>query len=108
MMPRLQILKRIYQSGRTNLPESRITKQLAKGVTYTDITRGYYSDKAYYTVDVAFFDTKEKADTLIQEMKEKGYQAKLHKVENKHSTFTDVKEKKIGYVVRTGDFKEEK
>ncbi|MGF3104058.1 phosphodiester glycosidase family protein [Rossellomorea sp. DUT-2] len=94
--------------GKNNLPESRITKQLAKGVTYTDITRGYYSDKAYYTVDVAFFDAKEKADTLIQELKEKGYQAKLHKVENKHSPFTDVKEKKIGYVIRTGDFKEEK
>ncbi|MFC7782894.1 phosphodiester glycosidase family protein [Rossellomorea sp. GCM10028870] len=94
--------------GKKNLPESRNTQQLARGVTYTDIERGYVSDNRYYTVDVAFLGTKEKADTLIQELKKKGYKAKLHKVENKHPESTDVKEKHIGYVVRKGEFKEEK
>ncbi|WP_034761467.1 phosphodiester glycosidase family protein [Rossellomorea vietnamensis] len=94
--------------GKNHLPETRVTQPLAKGVTYTDITRGYYSDKSYYTVDVAFFDTKEQARILIQDLKKKGYKVKLHKVENKYSQNTDVKEKTIGYVVRTGEFQEEK
>lgn len=94
--------------GKNHLPETRVTQPLAKGVTYIDITRGYYSDKSCYTVDIAFFDTKEQARILIQDLKKKGYKVKLHKVENKYSQNTDVKEKTIGYVVRTGEFKEEK
>ncbi|MFI8684570.1 phosphodiester glycosidase family protein [Rossellomorea sp. NPDC077527] len=93
--------------GKNHLPETRNTQQLAKGVTYTDINRGYVSDKSYFTVDVAFFDTKEEADTLIQDLKKVGYKAKLHKVENQYSQNTDVQDKTIGYVVRTGEFKEE-
>ncbi|MGR3765721.1 phosphodiester glycosidase family protein [Rossellomorea sp. NS-SX7] len=93
--------------GESDLPESRNTKQVTKGVTHTDITRGYYSKKAYYTVDVSFFETKGQANSLLRELKEKGYDATLHEVKNKQSKYTDVEEKEIGYVVRSGEFENE-
>lgn len=99
--------KETLSIGISNLPESRNTKQLAKGVTYTDISRGYSSKKDYYTVDVAFLETKEQADSLLKEVNEKGFNAKLHKVKNKHSKYTDVEEKDVGYVVRSGEFEKE-
>ncbi|WP_175990363.1 phosphodiester glycosidase family protein [Bacillus sp. Marseille-Q1617] len=94
--------------GVNHLPESRYTKQLTKGVTHTEITRGYYSEKPSYTVDAAFYDSKEQASALIKELREKGYKPTLHKVENKHVGETDVDDKKIGYVVRSGEMEEEK
>jgi exopolysaccharide biosynthesis protein len=93
--------------GKANLPESWDIKQLAKGVTYTDISRGYYSEKAFYTVDVAFFERKGQAKALIKELKEKGYSVTLHEVKEKYMKYTDVVEKEVGYVVRSGEFKSE-
>ena len=93
--------------GKTHLPETRNTTQLTNGVTYTEITRGYLSDKAYYTVDIGFFNSKEKANALAKELRQKQYPIKIHKVKNKSRKFTDVKEKDIGYVVRSGEFEQE-
>ncbi|KHE68586.1 phosphodiester glycosidase family protein [Halobacillus sp. BBL2006] len=94
--------------GKKDLPETRTTKQLAKGVTYTQIARGYQSKKSYYTVDVAFYKTKSQAKTTANTLQKNGYSSDIHKIKNKHSQFTDVKEKKIGYVVRIGGFSDKK
>ncbi len=90
--------------GSNHLPESRHSTKLTKGVTHTEISRGYYSNQSYFTVDVAFLDSKERARTIAKELEDKGYQAKVHQIKNKYRGTTDVEDKKIGYVVRTGEF----
>ncbi|MFD2924702.1 phosphodiester glycosidase family protein [Halobacillus naozhouensis] len=90
--------------GQKNLPESRKTTQLTKGVTHTEISRGYYSQNAYYTVDIAFLTSKRKAKTVAQSLRDTGYKVEIHKVKNKHTKYTDVEEKNIGYVIRSGEF----
>ncbi|WP_261133971.1 phosphodiester glycosidase family protein [Bacillus sp. Marseille-Q3570] len=91
--------------GYKELPETRNTTQLVKGVTHTEIERGYRSEKSYFTIDAGFYDTKEDANQAVKSLKEQGYEAKIHQVEN--SKGTDVEEKMIGYVVYSGQFKKE-
>ncbi|WP_173915359.1 phosphodiester glycosidase family protein [Halobacillus sp. Marseille-Q1614] len=92
--------------GKNHLPESRTVTQLTTGVTHTEISRGYKSDKAYYTVDIDFFDERDEAEALSANLKDDGYQTEIHQVKNLHKKSTDVTDKKIGYVVRTGKFKQ--
>ncbi|TMU87219.1 hypothetical protein FGG79_03535 [Bacillus sp. BHET2] len=51
--------------GKLHLPESRSTQQLTRGVTHTEITRGYASDQSFYTVDVAFGTQRNKPKHLF-------------------------------------------
>ncbi|WP_082233136.1 phosphodiester glycosidase family protein [Halobacillus massiliensis] len=93
--------------GKGKLPETRTITELTRGVTHTEITRGYQSDKAFYTVDVDFFNEKKSAMKLAKELKKDGYRATVHKIDHKHRKSTDVDSRKIGYVVRTGFFTNE-
>lgn len=88
--------------GRHHLPQTEKVSQLAPGVTYTHIHRGYQSKHTYYTVDVQLDTNKHKANRLEHKLKKQGYHAFIHEVDNtKH---TDIAKKKIGYVVRVGHF----
>src|SRR4051812_21964328 len=59
--------------GQPNLKETREKKEIATGVTYTKIVRGFQSDKEVYIVDIAFFSSLQKAKTLSNQLKTDGY-----------------------------------
>lgn len=88
--------------GSHHLPQTKKISQLAKGVTYTHIHRGYQSKHTFYTIDVQLETDKHKANRLEHNLKKKGYHAFIHEIDNTKNT--DVAKKKIGYVVRVGHF----
>lgn len=91
--------------GRPHLPQTESVSMLASGVTYIHVHRGYQSKDSYYTVDSPLFTDKKEAQSFSHKLKASGFDSMLHTVENTKDT--DVTGKQLGYVVRTGHFKNE-
>ncbi|MCC5670895.1 phosphodiester glycosidase family protein [Nostoc sp. CHAB 5784] len=66
--------------GKPNLRESRVSNQIARGVTHTIIVRGEQSDRDVYTVDVTFQASQQAAQTVAKLLKAQGYQPRLKSV----------------------------
>lgn len=88
--------------GDTSLDETRTTKKVAPGVTYTRIERGEPSEKDVYTVDVAFKSDRAAAEDLAAQLEANGYDPRI--VEVNRRAPDDPADGPLGYLVRTGSF----
>ena len=84
------------------LPEARTAVELAPGVTYTRIERGFASRRDFYTVDVAFAATRAEARELRRELVDAGYAARIETVRGRASD--DPGRGPLGWLVRAGEF----
>ncbi|MGH3145425.1 MAG: hypothetical protein ACRDTR_06440, partial [Rubrobacter sp.] len=66
--------------GEPGLQETRSTKRVAPGVTYTRIVRGRESNKDFYTVDVAFEARRAAAERVADRLESDGYDPVIVKV----------------------------
>jgi Phosphodiester glycosidase/SPOR domain len=64
--------------GPSGLPQSQTTTQVAPGVTYTRIERGYMSPSDSWTVEVDVVGTDAEADALVARLKADGFDAYVH------------------------------
>jgi hypothetical protein len=96
-------IKNSLPVGQPNLKESRETKEIARGVTYTKIVRGFQSEKEVYIVDIAFFSTLQKANALSNQLKTDGYNPKVQTITKRAPD--DPERGPLGYLVRLGAFK---
>jgi hypothetical protein len=87
--------------GRPGLPETRTTTQLAPGVTYTRIERGFRSNDDFFTVDVAFVESESEAEQIAADLEASGYDARTAAIERAPD---DPRPGPSGYVVRSGRF----
>ena len=87
--------------GRPGLPETRTTTQLAPGVTYTRIERGFRSNDDFYAVDVAFVESESEAEQIAADLEASGYDARTAAIERAPD---DPRPGPSGYVVRSGRF----
>ena len=94
--------------GKRHLPEIRKSTHVTTGVTHTEIVRGYESHKAFYTVEMGFFDTGREARKLRKALRKSGYKAKVLPVRDRGFKDTDVREKFIGYAVQVGEYSSER
>jgi hypothetical protein len=88
--------------GPAGLAETRGSRQVAPGVTYTRIDRGQQSRQDVFTVDVAFKTDRAAAESLVAELRSKGYAARVETVSKRASD--DPGSGPIGYRVRSGSF----
>ncbi|WCK54490.1 phosphodiester glycosidase family protein [Aneurinibacillus sp. Ricciae_BoGa-3] len=93
------------QLGAANLKETREKTNLAPGVTYTHIVRGTQSQKDVYIVDVAFLNTRNEADALVQRLKSDGCEPRVEVISKRAAD--DPQHGPLGYLVRVGSFKTE-
>ena len=66
--------------GRPGLEETRNTRQVAPGVTYTRVVRGEESTEDFYTVDVAFKAVSSVSGPLGARLRPQGYESKVAEV----------------------------
>ncbi|WP_315787975.1 phosphodiester glycosidase family protein [Fischerella sp. JS2] len=100
--------KRYWQSlplGMPNLSESRVSKQIAPGVTHTVIVRGEQSNRDVYTVDVTFQASLKAAQTVAESLKAQGYQPQIKPILQRAPD--DPESGPLGYLVRVGAFSTE-
>jgi hypothetical protein len=64
--------------GPSGLPQRQTTTQVAPGVTYTRIERGYMSPSDSWTVEVDVVGTNAEADALVARLKAGGFDAYVH------------------------------
>jgi hypothetical protein len=64
--------------GPSGLPQSQTTTQVAPGVTYTRIERGYMSPSDFWTAEVDVVGTNAQADALVARLKADGFDAYVH------------------------------
>jgi hypothetical protein len=88
--------------GRPGLPETRDTRSVAPGVTYTRIERGFGSARDVYTVDVAFTSTREDAKAMALQLKDDGFRARVERVVERAPD--DPESGPLGWLVRVGRF----
>jgi hypothetical protein len=86
--------------GRADLEETRTTRQVTPGVTYTRIERGAQSSQDVYTVDVAFKAQRGEADSLAARLQADGYEARVETVSQRAPD--DPGSGPVGYLVRSG------
>jgi hypothetical protein len=86
--------------GPSGLAETRGTRNVAPGVTYTRIERGEQSSQDVFTVDVAFRTDRAVAESLVAELQAKGYPARLETVSQRAPD--DPGNGPLGYLVRGG------
>jgi hypothetical protein len=91
--------------GQPNLKETREKKEIAKGVTYTKIVRGFQSEKEVYIVDIAFSGTLQDAEAISNRLKTDGYNPKVETITKRAPD--DLTSGPLGYLVRLGSFKTE-
>ncbi|MFN6564292.1 MAG: phosphodiester glycosidase family protein [Nostoc sp. ChiSLP01] len=91
--------------GKGNLKESRVSKQIAPGVTHTVIVRGEQSNNEVYTVDVIFQATQQAAQNTANLLKSQGYQPYIKPI--LRTVPDDPKSGVLGYLVRVGAFNTE-
>ncbi|MBT2690833.1 phosphodiester glycosidase family protein [Bacillus sp. ISL-47] len=101
----LQAEKEKLPLGLPYLKEQRTTESLAPGVTYTRITRGEESEKDFYTVDVDFIETHEKAKALAKKLKSEGFNPRIDRIADR--AMDDKEIGPLGYLVRVGAFQTE-
>lgn len=88
--------------GPAGLTETRASRQVVPGVTYTRIDRGQQSRQELFTVDVAFKTDRAAAEALVVELRNKGYAARFDTLSKRASD--DPERGPIGYRVRSGSF----
>lgn len=88
--------------GRPGLPESRSTQEIAPGVTYTRIERGFASRRDFYTVDVAFLSTRREAREITRRLKRDGFKARVERIAERAPD--DPRRGPLGWLVRVGRF----
>ncbi|MDZ8188444.1 MAG: SPOR domain-containing protein [Nostoc sp. ChiSLP02] len=91
--------------GKGNLKESRVSKQIAPGVTHTVIVRGEQSKNEVYTVDVIFQATQQAAQNTANLLKSQGYQPYIKPILQRVPD--DPESSVLGYLVRVGAFNTE-
>jgi hypothetical protein len=72
--------------GKPGLEETRTTRQLAPGVTYTRIVRGAQSGKDFYTVDAAFEADQSAAQGLAERLRSDGYKPRIEEISQRAPT----------------------
>jgi hypothetical protein len=88
--------------GRPGLPETRDSRSVAPGVTYTRIERGFGSTRDFYTVDVAFTSTREDAKKTALQLKKDGFRARVERVAERAPD--DSESGPLGWLVRVDRF----
>jgi Phosphodiester glycosidase/SPOR domain len=88
--------------GRHGLPEQRATTQVAAGLTYTKIVRGFASPRDVYTVDAGFRPTRDAARALAANVRAAGFDARIERIADRAPD--DVPERVLGFDVRSGRF----
>jgi hypothetical protein len=91
--------------GKPGLEETRTTRQLAPGVTYTRIVRGAQSGKDFYTVDAAFEADQSAAQGLAERLRSEGYKPRIEEISQRAPD--DPRSGPSGYLVRVGIFAKE-
>ncbi|MBW4452307.1 MAG: phosphodiester glycosidase family protein [Nostoc indistinguendum CM1-VF10] len=91
--------------GKGNLKESRVSNQIAPGITHTVIVRGEQSNREVYTVDVTFQATQQAAQATANLLKSQGYQPYLKPILRRAPD--DPESGVLGYLVRVGAFNTE-
>ncbi|MFG6119292.1 phosphodiester glycosidase family protein [Thalassobacillus sp. B23F22_16] len=88
--------------GHAGLEETRETKEIAPGVTYTHMERGHEAKQAVYTVHVDLVETREESKGLVDQLKADGYKPNVTEI--KDHKYNDIDENRIAYLVRVGEF----
>ncbi|CAN5769725.1 phosphodiester glycosidase family protein [soil metagenome] len=88
--------------GRPSLPESRSTREIAPGVTYQRIERGFASKRDFYTLDVAFTSTRREAREIKHRLKRDDYRARVERIAERAPD--DPQRGPLGLLVRVGRF----
>jgi hypothetical protein len=91
--------------GQPNLKETREKREIAKGITYTKIVRGFQSEKEAYIVDITFTGTSQEANNMANRLKTDGYTPKVETITKRAPD--DPARGPLGYLVRLGSFKTE-
>jgi exopolysaccharide biosynthesis protein len=87
--------------GMPGLPETRSSENVAPGVTYTRIDRGFASDIDHWTVDVAVVAERAQAEAIVADLESAGYDALIVELE---AAPDDPRPGPSGFVVRSGEF----
>jgi hypothetical protein len=88
--------------GKPGLRETRTTKTISAGVTYTRIVRGQQSNDDFYTVDVAFEAGRAAAEEVADRLGSDDYDPMT--VEVSQRAPDDPQDGPLGYLVRVGSF----
>ena len=88
--------------GRPGLTESRSSREVGPGVTYTRIVRGKTSRRAAYTVDVGFRGERRDARALANRLRADGYRPKVLRIAERAAD--DPARGPLGFLVRVGSF----
>ncbi len=88
--------------GRPGLPETRESRRLAPGVSYTRIVRGQPSLQDRYTVDVGFRPDRVAARELARRLRSDGHWPRVVRVDERAPD--DPQRGVLGYLVRIGSF----
>lgn len=91
--------------GPPGLTESRSSRQLGPGVTYTRIMRGETSRRAAYTVDVGFRGERRDARALAKQLRADGYDPRVLRIAERAPD--DPARGPLGFLVRVGSFASE-
>ncbi len=87
--------------GPSGLPQSQTTTQVAPGVTYTRIERGFMSPSDFWTAEVDVVGTSAEADAVVARLKADGFDAYVHPFPTAPDDPTSGAK---DYVVRSGHF----
>jgi hypothetical protein len=87
--------------GMPGLPETHTVEDLAPGVTYTRIDRGFASGTEFWFVDVAVVAEQAEAEQVAEDLEASGYDAEVVAIERAPD---DPRPGPSGYVVRNGEF----
>ncbi|HEX8699354.1 MAG TPA: phosphodiester glycosidase family protein [Myxococcaceae bacterium] len=88
--------------GPSTLRETRTSRTVAPGVTYTRIERGQASSEAVYTVDVAFKVDSTEAERIASRLRAEGHSARVEAVSRRAPDAPG--SGPMGHLVRTGSF----
>ncbi|MBD2775846.1 phosphodiester glycosidase family protein [Iningainema tapete] len=91
--------------GSSNLTESRVSNQIARGVTHTVIVRGRQTEREVYTVDVSFQANQAAAETVAESLRSQGYEPRVQPILQRAQD--DPESGALGYLVRVGAFSTE-
>jgi hypothetical protein len=88
--------------GNPSLAESRDTRAIAPGLTYTRIVRGERSVNDSYTVDTALAATREEAEGMADQLSGDGYDPRVEEIPDQPSDSPE--SGPLAYRVRIGSF----
>ena len=89
--------------GAGNLPETRHSRELAAGVTYTTIVRGTPSTDSFWTLTLGFFADRRTAEQLVARLEAAGHPARIRRIDER-APDDPSQAGPLGFVVRSGRF----